>query len=247
MKKVAATLAFASCIIAACGNSDPEPTVAASPPIETPDRPPPQSIADLKSKVGPNVELSATRQGEPGRYDRLGAGRFNDLNSLSRWAALWVASSVKCDQLVDMDTRQSSTEELAWVGRCSNGRRYWVFENDVAAVKSKIAGRADADSISDLMSPSPVEGSPLTMMELLAACQREFNAFLPDGPSSIGDGYTGGKRRAGVANFRVTGRLSANAFSNTKTFYTCTVTDKAKVEELRYDIGNGVQTVRPST
>lgn len=237
----------AALLLCSCGDDRSETSVRVTPPqaVERPESPKPKTIADLKAKVGPLVELTATRQGEPGRYERLGSRRFNDLNNLSRWAALWVATSTRCDRLIDMDTRQSTREELAWVGKCENGSRYWVFEEDVAAVKSEISERGDTASISDLTPPVPTESTPYTMMELLAACQQEFNAFLPDDQSYIGDGYTGGKRQAGKANFRVTGTLSSNAFSDTKTSYNCTVSDRRQVQELRYDIGQGVQIVRP--
>lgn len=228
--------------LAACGNeSAPEEAPVEESPI--PDSPSPATIADLKAKVGPLVELSATRQGEPGRYDRLGSQRFSDLNALSRWAALWVATSNKCDQLIDMDTRQSSRDELVWVGRCDNGRQYKVYELDVADAKVQLRNRADGDSVRDVVPPTPLDGNVLdpTMMEMLAVCQAQFNRNLPSDGTYMGDGSTGGKRRAGQAEFRATGTLAANAFSSVKTAYVCRVGTDRQIRDFRYNMGSGWQ------
>ncbi|MBU1513177.1 MAG: hypothetical protein KKE02_14370 [Alphaproteobacteria bacterium] len=195
----------------------------------------PTSRGDLEKKVGPSVELTATRQGEPGRYDRLGGARFGALNSLTPAAAVWVVVSRQCDKLVDLDTRQSSRDEFVWRGRCENGTVFTLFENDVQAVRPKLKGGLNEASIAAIPQPEPDDGIEPDELDWLKACVDTFRGGLKPGESFLHDTWKLGRRTAGQRVLTVSGKISTDAFHEGAARLECRGDVKSrKVIEITY-------------
>lgn len=223
--------------LTACGESDPRGIHGATAEVILPPPlgPEPTSRRDLERKVGPLVELSATRAGEPGRYDRLGAKRFAELNSLSPSAALLVATSRKCDQLVDVDTRGSSRDELVWRGRCENGTVFVLFENDVRAVRSKLQGGLTQSSIASVPPPEPDSGSEPDELDWLRPCVDRFRESLGAGETFLHDTWKLGRRTADHRTLVVSGTISTDAFHTSPARFECKGEVKTgKVADITY-------------
>lgn len=204
------------------GCRDPEPETAIAPPPPPPDSPPASSRGDLEGKVGPLVELAATRQGEPGRYDRLGAAQFSKLNSLSPSAALYIAASPRCDQLIDVDTRRSTPSELVWRGRCANGTIFTVFENDVKNARSRLTGVLTEASIRAIPPPAPDEGTEPGELDWLRPCLERFRGTLTAEESFLHDRWKLGRRSQGRRTLSVSGNISTDAFHEKPHRFECT-------------------------
>lgn len=209
-------------ILASCGGSEPKNAqegASAAPPL--PLSPAPTSRAELENKVGPLVELTATRKGEPGRYDRLGAERFNALNALSPTVALYIAATRKCDRLVDVDTRASSRDELVWRGRCENGTAFTVFEDDVRGVRAKLQGALSAATIAALPPPEPDDGNEPDELGWLTPCVDQFRSGLKEGETFLHDTWKLGRRKSDMRTLTVSGHISTNAFKERPARFAC--------------------------
>ena len=213
---------LAALAMANCGGSE---SNSSREPVALRPRPPlspaATSRADLETKVGPLVELSATPKGEPGRYDRLGVQRFNALNSLSPTVALYIAASRECGELVNLDTRQSSRDELVWRGRCENGNVFTVFEEDARVVRPKLRGSLSYASISALPPPETGDGNEPGELDWLGPCVTKIRAGLKDGETFLHDEWKLGRRRAGHRTLVISGKISTNAFNEHSARFGC--------------------------
>lgn len=103
-----------------------------------------QQVAEIRGKVADDAVIAMTADQYPDFYRQLGAARFNEANELSRWAALTTAQSDDCPTVTGVGLSDKATREaLRWFVDCSNGERFNIREDQVAAFRAENDPEAD--------------------------------------------------------------------------------------------------------
>lgn len=126
-------------LIGGCGEEPDFDEPLTEPMVEPVTYPVPKTLTELRSKISDfawNFEMAAEEY--PTTFTILGAQRFDEANSLLKWAAAVGAESPKCDKVDVSDvSEKSDRRNLLFFVDCVNWERIWVSEKNAKDARLK--------------------------------------------------------------------------------------------------------------
>lgn len=102
------------------------------------------SLATLQARVMDNAIEEMDPGDYPDSYNQLGAEAFGRANEMARWAAIAALTDQRCPKvdIVAISDRASS-ENLVWLVECDNRERFFISEQQAAAVRARFDETGD--------------------------------------------------------------------------------------------------------